>query len=168
MKKIILYLGILFTYYVSIRFINSSINQDDFNFIHFNSVSPQTIQTHQIEVLDILQYGNIIQYIAYLIFVLVIVIYSMYLYHVNTNNTAKIYHIKSHIVLQKQEQNRLNIKSDLSLALTENLQARVKIIAADLDEVSVNCKEVDSKYKLSVIQNLTQQLLQFLHLNLKS
>lgn len=163
MKKIILYLGILFTYYVSIRFINSSINQDDFNFIHFNSVSPQTIQTHQIEVLDILQYGNIIQYIAYLIFVLVIVIYIMYLYHVNTNNTAKIYHIKSHIVLQKQEQNRLNIKSDLSLALTENLQARVKIIAADLDEVSVNFKEADSKYKLSVIQNLTQQLLQFLN-----
>ncbi|PSG90002.1 hypothetical protein [Aurantibacter aestuarii] len=114
MKKIILYLGILFTYYVSIRFINSSINQDDFNYVNNQK--------------------DIVTIFAFLI-VIAILIYHFYQAKTKTQYQLKIENFCTQKNNLEKEQHIINDKLKLISQFNKSLNTKVSIIKNDLLEV---------------------------------
>ena len=163
MKKIILSLAVLFTYSVSIRFMTSGLNQDDFNNIHFSTISKKILDTHQNDMFVIQQASLFIQVLVAVLLFLTLMIYSVYNNRLGKHNKLKLHVYYTQLKLQKQEALTLNMKESLSKDLVVILKQRLKKIDNEVQELNFDSVEDRINTQLKSLQNYTKNVLQFLY-----
>jgi hypothetical protein len=166
MKKIILFLGILITFSVSIRFITSGIIQDDFNFIHFSSISQKALSHHHSKMLSLVNVSYIISWTLIILLVVTFIFYTIYNLRIDDANQSKINYYHMQLETERNQSESLNIKEELYKSSLRQLQVRVQIIEADLNSIDLKPTEEPIKIKLDAIKVMAQQLLQLLGLRL--
>jgi hypothetical protein len=167
MKKIILSLAVLFTYSVSIRFMTSGLNQDDFNNIHFNTISSDVFKNYNSQVRSLDQFSDW----AFVFGALVILLALLYFYYYNIKETNKYSLINKNLTLQLEKENLIQgvflnkqkLNKDLNTSLKERLGKLYKLL--DTIQEEVKNESAEFKDKIYNLRDLTYKTLCVINLN---